>query len=68
MVKITPVKITPEKITPKKRKKSPGKNHPGKNHPSEIHPVITLYNYEKVNFSSVVCLSQADTICEGKWS
>ena len=49
-------------------KNIPGKNHPGKNHPSEIHPVITLYNYEKVNFSSVVCLSQADTICEGKWS
>jgi len=61
-------KTSPEKITPKKRKKSPvknhpGKNHPGKNHPSKNHPVITLYNS-----LSVVCLSQADTICEGKWS
>ena len=44
-------------------KNHPGKNHPGKNHPSKNHPVITLYNS-----LSVVCLSQADTICEGKWS
>ena len=44
-------------------KKIHGKNHPGKNHPSKNHPVITLYNS-----LSVVCLSQADTICEGKWS